>query len=116
LALKLAHPRFEVQKIYQVQLDRALTRNNIKALSEGIELEDGVTTVDEAYYIQGTSKNNVIVVLHSGKYRIVRRMFEHLGYKVEKLDRAGYAGLTKAGLEVGQWRYLTNNEIACLKK
>ncbi len=115
MALKLSHPRFEVQKIYHLLLDKAFTRNDMKTILTGVELEDGFIQVDEACYFQDRPKNNLIVSLHSGKYRIVRRLFEHLGYGVEKLDRAGYAGLTKARLEVGQWRYLINAEIACLK-
>lgn len=115
MALKLSHPRFEVQKIYHVLLDKAFTRNDMKMILSGVELEDGFIKVDEAQFFPDRSKKNVIVALHSGKYRIVRRLFEHLGYKVEKLDRVAYAGLTKARLDVGQWRYLTKSEIACLK-
>jgi len=116
MALKLSHPRFEVQKIYHLLLDKAFTRNDMKTILSGVELEDGFVKVDEAQFFSDRPKNNVIIALHSGKYRIVRRLFEHLGYGVEKLDRAGYAGLTKARLDVGQWRYLTSSEIAQLKK
>ena len=87
----------------------------MRALLEGVELEDGVIAVDQAYFFKGRAKNNCGVVLHSGKYRVVRRIFEKLGYEVVKLDRAGYAGLTKTSLAVGQWRHLTQSEVAYLK-
>lgn len=116
LALKLSHPRFEVEKIYHVQLDKSLTRADMHRILSGLHLEDGFISIDAIHYFQDRSKKNVMVALHSGKNRIVRRIFEHLGYDVKKLDRAGYAGLTKAKLEVGQWRYLTKAEIAFLKK
>lgn len=116
MALKLSHPRFEVQKIYHLLLDKAFTRNDMKTILSGVELEDGLIKVDEAQFFADRPKNNVIIALHSGKYRIVRRLFEHLGYGVEKLDRAGYAGLTKARLEVGQWRHLTKHEVTLLKQ
>ena len=93
---------FEVQKFYHLLLDKAFTRSDMRTLLAGVEFEDGFIKVDEAHYFQDRPKNNLIVALHSGKYRIVRRLFEHLGYGVEKLDRAGYAGLTKARLDVGQ--------------
>jgi len=115
LALKLSHPRFEVEKIYHVQLDRAFTRADMNKLLSGLELEDGPVKVDEAHFFHDRPKQNLIVVIHSGKNRIIRRIFEKLGYDVRKLDRAGYAGLTKAKLEVGQWRYLANSEVAFLK-
>lgn len=115
LALKLSHPRFEVEKIYHVQLDKALTRADMHKVLNGLQLEDGFIKVDAVHYFYDRSKQNVIVVLHSGKNLIIRRIFEHLGYDVRKLDRAGYAGLTKTRLEVGQWRRLTNNEISFLK-
>lgn len=116
LALKLSHPRFEVEKVYHLMLDKAFTRNDMKQILAGVELADGFIQVDEAQFFPDRPKNNVVVVLHSGKYRIVRRLFEHLGYGVEKLDRAGYAGLIKARLKVGEWRYLTSAEVARLKQ
>jgi len=115
LALKLSHPRFEVEKVYHVQLDRAFTRADMNKLLSGLELEDGPIKVDEAHFFHDRPKQNLIVVIHSGKNRIIRRIFEKLGYDVRKLDRAGYSGLTKAKLEVGQWRYLANSEVAFLK-
>ena len=115
LALKLSHPRFEAEKIYHVQLNKALTRADMHRIMNGLQLEDGFIKVDDIKYFYDRSKQNVMVALHSGKNRIVRRIFEHLGYEVKKLDRAGYAGLTKARLEVGAWRRLTHNEIDFLK-
>jgi 23S rRNA pseudouridine2605 synthase len=116
LALRLAHPRFEAEKVYHVQLDKALTRAHMNKMLSGVQLEDGFIQVDAAHFFHDRSKHNVIVVLHSGKNLIVRRIFERLGYDVRKLDRAGYAGLTKARLEVGQWRYLTKVEVDALKQ
>lgn len=116
LALKLSHPRFEMEKVYHVQLDKSLTRADMHRILSGVQLEDGFIQVDEAHFFHDRPKKNVIIVIHSGKNRIVRRIFEHLGYDVKKLDRAGYAGLTKAKLEVGQWRRLTHVEIDFLKR
>jgi 23S rRNA pseudouridine2605 synthase len=116
LALKLSHPRFEVEKIYHLLLDKSFTRNDMKKILSGVELEDGFVKVDAANFFPDRPKNNVMVALHSGKYRIVRRLFEFLGYGVEKLDRAGYSGLVKARLKVGEWRYLTKAEITLLKQ
>jgi 23S rRNA pseudouridine2605 synthase len=116
LALKLSHPRFEVEKTYHVQLDKPLTRADMHRVLNGIQLEDGFIQVDAAKYFPDRSKQNVIVKLHSGKNLIIRRIFEHLGYDVRKLDRAQYAGLTKSRLEVGQWRHLTRHEISQLKQ
>lgn len=116
LALKLSHPRFEVEKIYHVQLDKALTRADMHKIINGLQLEDGFIQVDAINYFPDRSKQNVIVTLHSGKNLIIRRIFEHLGYDVRKLDRAVYAGLTKSRLEVGQWRHLTRHEISQLKQ
>jgi 23S rRNA pseudouridine2605 synthase len=116
LALKLSHPRFEVEKTYHVQLDKALTRADMHRVLNGLQLEDGFIKVDAIHYFHDRSKQNVIVMLHSGKNLIIRRIFEHLGYDVKKLDRANYAGLTKSRLEVGQWRHLTKHEIAQLKQ
>lgn len=115
LALKLSHPRFEVEKVYHVQLDKALTRADMNRMLNGLQLEDGFIKVDEAHFFHDRPKQNLMVVIHSGKNRIIRRIFEKLGYDVRKLDRASYAGLTKSKLEVGQWRYLTKAEVSFLK-
>lgn len=116
LALKLSHPRFEVEKVYCVQLDKALTRADMNKMIAGVQLEDGFIQVDEAHFFHDRPKQNLMVVIHSGKNRIIRRIFEKLGYDVRKLDRAGYAGLSKSKLEVGQWRHLTKAEVAMLKQ
>ena len=116
LARRLTHPSAGVYKIYQVELDRAVTREDMRQLKEGIELEDGPIHVDDIQYAQnGEDKRIVGVELHSGKNRIVRRMFEHLGYNIHKLDRVVFAGLTKKDLPRGRYRELTPQEIGYLK-
>lgn len=116
LAEKLTHPRHQVKKLYQVELDRNLAQKDLDALTKGVELEDGPFAVDSASYVTGaSSKKTVGVELHSGKNRIVRRLFESLGYQVKKLDRVMYAGLTKKDLPRGKWRYLTEKEVHFLK-
>lgn len=120
LALKLSHPRYEVSKTYQVVLQKPLTQADMnKMVHEGIyledELQDGHVRVDAMCYVKGGSRKDVMVETHSGKYRVIRRMFEALGYDVRKLDRIEYAGLNKNGLRVGQWRHLQQNEINALK-
>lgn len=115
LAQRLAHPRYEVEKVYTVTLDRNVSNADMRAIIDGIELDDGTVNVDDIAYT-GTTKRVVTVALHSGKYRVIRRLFESLGYKVCTLDRIAYAGLTKKRVSVGSWRYLTKEEIASLKK
>ncbi|MCX5921827.1 MAG: pseudouridine synthase [Candidatus Dependentiae bacterium] len=116
LALKLAHPRYKISKVYLVELDKLLTSSNMRKLvEEGVELEDGKVVVDEIVFQPG-DKKTVTVEIHSGKYRVVRRIFEAIGYEVRKLDRISYAGLTKQGLRVGQCRFLEPQEVAMLKK
>ena len=111
---QLTHPSLRKKKIYEVTLDKALTRADLEQLAEGITLEDGDIFFDEISYIKD-DKKSVGVEIHSGRNRIVRRMFEHLGYKVTKLDRVYYAGLTKKNLKRGAWRFLTSDEVARLK-
>ena len=111
---QLTHPSLRKKKIYEVTLDKALTRTDLEQLAEGITLEDGDIFFDEISYIKD-DKKSVGVEIHSGRNRIVRRMFEHLGYKVTKLDRVYYAGLTKKNLKRGAWRFLTSDEVARLK-
>lgn len=115
LAQKLAHPKYEVTKIYHVILDRALKSSDLELIRAGIDLEDGFIKVDSIMYVPQMPRNQVRVTLHSGKYRVVRRLFEHLDYEVVALDRIGYAGLTKKNLLVGKWRHLTEPEIIMLK-
>jgi 23S rRNA pseudouridine2605 synthase len=116
LAKKLTHPSFGVQKIYRVLLDKSITKADMLSLRSGVKLEDGMAAADEVAYTEdGTNKKEVGVTLHSGKNRVVRRMFEALGYEVVKLDRVSFAGLTKKTLERGFWRALNEVEIARLK-
>jgi 23S rRNA pseudouridine2605 synthase len=115
LAKKLTHPKYGVRKIYHVTLDKNLSAADLKSIQEGLELDDGKIEVDEVSYIQGVSKKEVGIEIHSGKNRIVRRIFEHLGYEVVKLDRVVFAGLTKKDLPRGHWRYLTEQEIVNLR-
>ena len=116
LAQRLSHPSFKIEKIYYVRLNKVFTRADMQKIREGILLDDGFINVDEIEYVQGESKYSVVVALHSGKNRIVRRIFEFMGYEIKKLDRVEYAGITKSGLKAGQWRYLSNEEIQYLKK
>ncbi|NCC73633.1 MAG: rRNA pseudouridine synthase [Sphingobacteriia bacterium] len=116
LARKLTHPRSRVNKTYHVYLNKAVTKNDMKQLEEGIELEDGQAKVDAIAYVgTGADKKDVGVELHSGKNRIVRRLFETLGYEVIKLDRVVFAGLTKKDLPRGRYRMLDPKEVAFLK-
>lgn len=111
LAQKLAHPRYEVQKTYVVTLDRLLSKEDFDEIKNGIHLKDGAIKVDAIHFIPEQKRNRVKVMIHSGKNRIVRRIFEFFGYRVAKLDRVAYAGLTKKGLSVGDWRHLTKEEL-----
>jgi 23S rRNA pseudouridine2605 synthase len=116
LAKRLTHPKHGVSKIYQVTLNKAVTKADMAKLIEGIELEDGVSSVDSIGYTNTSdNKKEVNVRLHSGKNRIIRRMFEALGYKLTKLDRVSFAGLTKKNLLRGKWRFLTPKEAGMLK-
>jgi 23S rRNA pseudouridine2605 synthase len=114
LTEQLTHPSHNRKKIYQVNLDKNLKKTDLEALINGIELEDGVANVDEISYID-EDESKVGVEIHSGRNRILRRMFEHLGYNVKKLDRVYFAGLTKKNLRRGAWRFLTPKEVAMLK-
>ncbi|WP_345953560.1 pseudouridine synthase [Mucilaginibacter sp. PAMB04168] len=115
LADKLSHPRNSITKIYQVELNKSLTQGDLNKISFGLELEDGLIKPDTVSYVQGGTKREVGIQIHSGKNRIVRRIFEHLGYEVVKLDRTIYANLTKKDLPRGRWRYLDEKEIIQLK-
>jgi 23S rRNA pseudouridine2605 synthase len=115
MAKKLTHPRHRATKIYHVELNKAVAPDDLQRLLKGIDLEDGRTTFDVAEFVSGGSNREVGVELHSGKNRIVRRMFEALGYEVIKLDRVQFAGLTKKDLPRGMFRHLTEKEVAFLK-
>jgi 23S rRNA pseudouridine2605 synthase len=111
----LAHPKHEIYKIYHVTLDAILSKNDFQRIIQGVELEDGTAHIDDITWVPGQSHKQLYVALHSGKNRIIRRLFEHLGYEVKALDRVEYAGLTKSGLQRGEWRYLTQSEIKSLR-
>ncbi len=115
LTKKLTHPRYEKKKIYHIELDRPLAKADMEQILEGVELEDGMVHVDEISYVTGAeTKREVGIELHSGKNRVIRRIFEHLGYDVKKLDRVYFAGLSKKDLPRGRWRFLTEREVAML--
>ena len=114
LADKLTHPKHQVRKIYHATLDKNLRKEDFDAILSGIELEDGPIAADALSYVEG-DKTQVGLEIHSGRNRIVRRIFEHLGYKVKKLDRVYFAGLTKKNLRRGAWRFLDEKEIGLLK-
>lgn len=116
LAKKLTHPSHGARKIYQVTLDKNLEKSDFHKIQEGLNLEDGPIKVDELAYVEGKSRKNIGVILHSGRNRIVRRIFEHLGYEVTQLDRVSFAGLTKKNLSRGQWRKLSPQELQFLQK
>ena len=111
LAERLMHPSFETRKIYQVNLDKNLKGSDFSAILEGIRLEDGEIHADKLSFVDDADRSKVGIEIHSGRNRIVRRIFEHLGYKVRKLDRVYFAGLTKKNLKRGQWRFLTPEEV-----
>ena len=116
LAKKLTHPSSEVSKLYHVILDKPLTKNDMLRIAEGIELDDGLITADEiAYDEDDDSRKSIGIRLHSGRNRIVRRIFEHLGYDIVKLDRVMFAGLDKYKLPRGEWRFLSDQEVRMLK-
>lgn len=111
---KLTHPSYNKKKIYQVFLNRNLSQADFDKILKGVYLDDGMINADALSYIDG-DQTQVGIEIHSGRNRIVRRIFEALGYKVEKLDRVYFAGLTKKNLRRGQWRFLTEKELAILK-
>jgi 23S rRNA pseudouridine2605 synthase len=114
LAEQLTHPSYNKKKVYHVFLDKNLKQTDLNQLVDGVRLSDGLAHVDVISYVDG-DKSQVGLEIHSGRNRIVRRMFEHLGYKVKKLDRVYFAGITKKNLKRGQWRFLTENEVTMLK-
>jgi 23S rRNA pseudouridine2605 synthase len=115
LADKLSHPKTGITKIYQVELNKSVPQGDLNKIAFGLELEDGVIKPDAVSYVQGGTKREIGIQIHSGRNRIVRRIFEHLGYEVVKLDRVIYANLTKKDLTRGRWRYLDEKEIIQLK-
>jgi 23S rRNA pseudouridine2605 synthase len=115
LAEALTHPSYNRKKVYHVFLDKNLKTSDLTQISNGVELEDGFIRPDSIHYADGRDKKQVGIEIHSGRNRIVRRIFEHLGYRIEKLDRVYFAGLSKKGVSRGHWRHLTDKEIAMLK-
>ena len=115
LASKLTHPQFLKKKIYHVTTDKPVTAADLRQIAEGIQLDDGEIHADAIEYAHATDKKQVGIEIHSGRNRIVRRIFEHLGYKVTKLDRVLFAGLTKKNIKRGDWRYLTEQEVNMLR-
>lgn len=115
IAERLTHPSYDKKKIYQVSLDKALSEEDYHKILEGVSLTDGDVKADELEFIDANDKRKIGIEIHSGKNRIVRRIFDSLGYNVKALDRVYFAGLTKKGLKKGEWRYLTEGEINILK-
>jgi 23S rRNA pseudouridine2605 synthase len=116
VAKKLTHPSHQIEKLYHVYLDKALKKSDMIRMTEGLELDDGFIRADEVSWVEGAGdKKQVGIRIHSGKNHIVRRIFEHLGYKILRLDRVVFAGLTKKDLPRGKWRFLTREEINRLK-
>ena len=115
LSKRLTHPSHNMKKIYQVSLDKALTKADLEKIAEGFELEDGMIAADAISYIDTEDKTEIGIEIHSGRNRVVRRIFEHLGYRVKKLDRVFFAGLTKKNLPRGKYRFLSEKEVKFLK-
>ncbi|GHU80559.1 hypothetical protein FACS1894145_7070 [Bacteroidia bacterium] len=116
LASKLTHPKFLKKKIYHVWLDKDVSVADMQKMAEGVELDDGEIHADAISYVTEMDKDQVGIEIHSGRNRVVRRMFEALGYHVIKLDRVYFAGLTKKNLKRGQWRYLNDREVSMLRQ
>jgi len=115
MAKKLTHPKHNVRKLYHASLDKKLALKDLQKISENFVLEDKMVFVDDISYIENESKTEIGIEIHSGRNRIVRKIFEHFGYKVVKLDRVIFAGLTKKNLSRGHWRHLTQQEVNNLK-
>jgi len=116
LAKKLTHPKYGIKKIYHVTLDKNLKKDDLNKILQGIKLEDGIIKVDNIAIVQGNdNKKEVGIELHSGKNRVIRRIFESLDYKVVKLDRVSFAGMTKKDIPRGKWRFLSDKEVSFLK-
>lgn len=115
LADRLSHPSNNIRKIYKVEIDKPLVSEHLDEISAGFSLDDGPVTIDEIAVLTADGKS-IGIEIHSGKNRVVRRIFEHFDYKVDRLDRVVYAGLTKANLTRGKWRYLSDKEVGILKK
>ena len=116
LTKRLTHPSFNINKTYIAELDQNITKEQLDQLMQGVELEDGFSKFDTAEFEKGNNSHKMVIVnIHSGKNRIVRRMFEHLGFEVKKLDRTNFAGLKKGSVTRGKWRFLAPKEVGFLK-
>jgi 23S rRNA pseudouridine2605 synthase len=115
LTQKLTHPSYEVKKVYEVKLDKPLYKKDMETILSGIELEDGFIAADAVGYTDSKDKTFIGIEIHSGRNRIVRRIFEHLGYDVKNLDRVLFANLTKKNIDRGKWRFLKEKEVRLLK-
>lgn len=116
LAQRLMHPKYEVEKVYKATLNKVLKGEDLWQLTNGVELEDGFIKPDDIAFPDAKIKSEVGVQIHSGRNRIIHRMFEHLGYLVDKLDRVSYGGFVKTGMKRGEWRHLNEKEIKKLKR
>lgn len=116
LAGKLTHPKYGVSKVYHVFTDQPVTKHDMETIVSGVELDDGKVSADAISYPDPEDHTQVGLEIHSGQNRVVRRIFEKLGYRVRKLDRVSFAGLTKKNLQRGNWRHLTQKEISMLKR
>jgi 23S rRNA pseudouridine2605 synthase len=115
LTQKLSHPSYEIKKIYEVKLDKPLTKTDFDKIVKGVKLEDGIINIDSLAYADAKDKSVIGIEIHSGRNRIVRRIFESLGYDVKGLDRVMYANLTKKNVDRSKWRFLSEKEIRLLK-
>lgn len=115
LSKKLTHPSHKVEKVYQVKLDKTVSVHDMQAIADGMELDDGFIAADMVSFVEGEDKDTVGIEIHSGRHRIVRRIFEKLGYRVKALDRVSFAGLTKKNIPRGRWRLLSPREVSYLK-
>jgi len=115
LTQKLSHPSYNITKIYEVRLDKPLTKTDFESILKGIRLEDGDIHADSLAYADPRDKSIIGIEIHSGRNRVVRRIFESLGYSVKGLDRVMYATLTKKNVERGKWRFLSEKEVRLLK-
>ncbi|MBS1919178.1 MAG: rRNA pseudouridine synthase [Bacteroidetes bacterium] len=115
LSQRLTHPSHEIKKVYHITLNRPLDKNDFDLILKGVVLEDGIAPVDSLAYADSKDKTQIGIEIHSGRNRIVRRIFEHLGYDVKNLDRVMFAGLTKKNVERGKWRFLSEKEVRDLK-
>ena len=116
LASKLTHPKYVKKKIYQVWTDKPISEEDMQHIADGVELDDGPIHADAVSYVSTTDRKQAGIEIHSGRNRVVRRIFESLGYRVVKLDRVYFAGLTKKNLARGRWRYLTQEEVNYLRQ